>query len=104
VTGIEPGGFRTDWAGRSMMRAERSLADCDEVFEPRRQRRLERNANQPGDPKKAAAAMLRLIASDNPPAHLLLGGDAISLVREKLGYLKAEFDAWEQVSSSADFE
>jgi len=104
VTGIEPGGFRIDWAGRSMLRAERSLADCDEVFEPRRQRRLERNGNQPGDPKKAAAAMLRLIASDNPPAHLLLGGDAISLVPEKLGYLKTEFDAREQVSSSTDFE
>jgi hypothetical protein len=48
--------------------------------------------------------MLTLIASDNPPAHLLLGRDAISLVREKLGSLKSEFDAWEQVSSSTDFE
>lgn len=104
VTAVEPGGFRTDWAGRSMVRAERSIADYDEVFEPLRLRRLERNGNQPGDPKKAAAAMLKLIASDNPPAHLLLGRDAISLVREKLGSLKTEFDAWEQVSSSTDFE
>jgi hypothetical protein len=46
--------------------------------------------------------MRKLVASDNPPAHLLLGGDAVSL--EKLGLLKTEFDAWEQVSSSADFE
>lgn len=104
VTAVEPGGFRTDWAGRSMVRAERSIEDYDEVFEPLRQRRLERNGNQPGDPKKAGAAMLTLIASDNPPAHLLLGRDAISLVREKLGSLKSEFDAWEQVSSSTDFE
>ncbi|WP_454848028.1 oxidoreductase [Rhizobium binxianense] len=104
VTAVEPGGFRTDWAGRSMIRAERSIADYDEVFEPLRQRRNERNGSQPGDPKKAAAAMLTLIASENPPTHLLLGRDAISLVREKLGLLKTEFDAWEPVSSSTDFE
>jgi NAD(P)-dependent dehydrogenase (short-subunit alcohol dehydrogenase family) len=104
VTAVEPGGFRTDWAGRSMVRAERSIVDYDEVFEPLRQRRLERSGKQAGDPKKAAAAMLALIASENPPAHLLLGRDAISLVREKLGSLKTEFNAWEQVSSSTDFD
>jgi len=53
---------------------------------------------------KFALAMLKLIASDDPPAHLWLGRDAISLVREKLGSLRTEFDAWEQVSSSTDFE
>jgi NAD(P)-dependent dehydrogenase (short-subunit alcohol dehydrogenase family) len=104
VTAIEPGGFRTDWAGRSMVRAERSIPDYDEVFEPLRQRRLERSGKQSGDPKKAAQVMLQLIASENPPTHLLLGRDAISLVREKLGLLKSEFDAWEQVSASTDFE
>jgi NAD(P)-dependent dehydrogenase (short-subunit alcohol dehydrogenase family) len=104
VTAVEPGGFRTDWAGRSMARAQRSIPDYDDVFEPLRQRRLGYSGKQAGDPKKAGAAMLKLIASDNPPAHLLLGRDAISLVREKLGLLKTEFDAWEQVSSSTDFE
>ena len=104
VTAVEPGGFRTDWAGRSMVRAERSISDYDEIFEPWRQRRLERSGKQPGDPKKAAHVMLQLIASENPPTHLLLGRDAISLVREKLGLLKTEFDAWEQVSASTDFE
>ncbi|NTG49794.1 oxidoreductase [Agrobacterium rhizogenes] len=104
VTAVEPGGFRTDWAGRSMVRAERSISDYDEIFEPWRQRRLERSGKQPGDPKKAAQVMLQLIASENPPTHLLLGRDAISLVREKLGLLKTEFDAWEQVSASTDFE
>ncbi len=48
--------------------------------------------------------MLQLIASENPPTHLLLGRDAISLVREKLGLLKSEFDAREQVSASTDFD
>jgi NAD(P)-dependent dehydrogenase (short-subunit alcohol dehydrogenase family) len=104
VTAVEPGGFRTDWAGRSMVRAERSISDYDEVFEPLRARRLERNGRQAGDPKKAAEAMLKLVASDSPPTHLLLGRDAIDLVREKLGSLKSEFDAWEQVSGSTDFD
>jgi NAD(P)-dependent dehydrogenase (short-subunit alcohol dehydrogenase family) len=104
VTAVEPGGFRTDWAGRSMVRVERSIPDYDEVFEPLRQRRQERNGNQPGDPRKAADAMLALIASETPPSHLLLGRDAINLVREKLGLLKSEFDAWEQISASTDFE
>jgi NAD(P)-dependent dehydrogenase (short-subunit alcohol dehydrogenase family) len=104
VTAVEPGGFRTDWAGRSMVRAQRSISDYDEVFEPLRTRRLERNGRQAGDPKKAADAMLKLVASDNPPTHLLLGRDAVDLVREKLGLLKTEFEAWEQLSTSTDFE
>ena len=104
VTAVEPGGFRTDWAGRSMVRAPRSIPEYDEVFEPLRQRRLGYSGKQAGDPEKAANAMLKLVASENPPTHLLLGRDAISLVREKLGLLKTEFDAWEQVSASTDFE
>ncbi len=65
VTAVEPGGFRTDWAGRSMVRVERSIADYDAVFEPIRQRRLNYSGKQAGDPKKAAAAMLTLVESDN---------------------------------------
>ena len=103
VTAVEPGGFRTDWAGRSMVRAERKIADYNEVFEPLREARLSRNGKQPGDPKKAAQAILQIVASNNPPTHLLLGRDAVDLVREKLGLLKSEFDAWEQVSRSTDF-
>jgi NAD(P)-dependent dehydrogenase (short-subunit alcohol dehydrogenase family) len=104
VTAVEPGAFRTDWAGRSLVRAERKIADYDAVFDPIRERRRKLDGNQPGDPAKAARAMLKLVASDNPPMHLLLGRDAVTLVREKLGALKAEIDAWEAVSVSTDFE
>jgi NAD(P)-dependent dehydrogenase (short-subunit alcohol dehydrogenase family) len=104
VTAVEPGGFRTDWAGRSMVRAGRSIADYDSVFDPIRQRRQNYSGKQPGDPAKAARAILALVASDNPPAHLLLGRDAVGLVREKLGALKAEIDAWEKLSFSTDFD
>lgn len=104
VTAVEPGGFRTDCAGRSMVRAARSIPDYDTVFDPLRARREINSGRQPGDPAKAAQAILRLVASPEPPAHLLLGRDAIGLVREKLGALKAEIAAWEQVSLSTDFE
>jgi NAD(P)-dependent dehydrogenase (short-subunit alcohol dehydrogenase family) len=102
VTAVEPGGFRTDWAGRSMVRTARSIADYDEVMEPVRKRRMANSGKQTGDPKKAAQAMLKLAASDNPPAHLLLGSDAVKLVEDKLKALRAEFDAWRAVSLSTD--
>ena len=102
VTAVEPGGFRTDWAGRSMVRASRSIADYDPIIEPIRKRRMELSGWQVGDPRKAAQAMLKLALSDNPPAHLLLGSDAVRLVEEKKKSLQAEFDAWKSVSLSTD--
>jgi NAD(P)-dependent dehydrogenase (short-subunit alcohol dehydrogenase family) len=102
VTAIEPGGFRTDWAGRSMVRAERSIGDYDAIIEPIRKRRLEMSGRQVGDPKKAAQAMLKVALSDDPPAHLLLGSDAARLVEEKMKSLQAEFDAWKSITLSTD--
>lgn len=102
VTAVAPGSFRTDWAGRSMQRTARQIADYDASFDPIRKAREERSGKQPGDPVKAADAMLKLIDSPNPPAHLLLGSDALKLVREKLAQLEAEFAEWEEVSRSTD--
>jgi NAD(P)-dependent dehydrogenase (short-subunit alcohol dehydrogenase family) len=104
VTAVGPGGFRTDWAGRSLIRKERSISDYDEVFDPVRKRRQDNSGKQTGDPKKAAAAMLTLIEAENPPMHLLLGSDALRLVREKLDFLKSEFDAWEKLTLSTDVD
>jgi NAD(P)-dependent dehydrogenase (short-subunit alcohol dehydrogenase family) len=102
VTAIEPGGFRTDWAGRSMVRAARSIPDYDALIEPIRKRRMELSGWQVGDPAKAAQAMLQVAMSDNPPAHLLLGSDAVRLVDEKMQSLQAEFAAWKSLSLSTD--
>jgi NAD(P)-dependent dehydrogenase (short-subunit alcohol dehydrogenase family) len=102
VTAIEPGGFRTDWAGRSLVRAARSIADYDEVMNPARQRRMDYSGKQIGDPAKAAQAMLKVAISDNPPAHLLLGSDAVRLVEEKIKALQDDFAAWKDVSLSTD--
>jgi NAD(P)-dependent dehydrogenase (short-subunit alcohol dehydrogenase family) len=104
VTAVGPGGFRTDWAGRSLIRKERSIKDYDAVFDPVRKRRQEMSGKQVGDPKKAANAMLTLIEAENPPMHLLLGSDALRLVREKLDFLKSEFDAWENLTLSTDVD
>jgi NAD(P)-dependent dehydrogenase (short-subunit alcohol dehydrogenase family) len=73
VTAVAPGSFRTDWAGRSMIRTPRSIPDYDALFDPIRQAREEKSGKQLGDPAKAARAMLAVIDSDAPPAHLILG-------------------------------
>lgn len=102
VTAVAPGSFRTDWAGRSMTRTPRSIADYDQVFDPIRKAREEKSGKQLGDPQKAARAMLAAIAADCPPTHLLLGSDALGLVRDKLSALESEIREWEAVTVSTD--
>ena len=102
VTAVAPGSFRTDWAGRSMTRTPRSIADYDAIFDPIRQAREEKSGRQLGDPAKAARAMLAVIAADRPPAHLLLGSDALRLVRAKWAALEDEMRTWEAVTVSTD--
>lgn len=102
VTAVAPGSFRTDWAGRSMVRSPRRLPDYDALFEPVRQARQEKSGKQLGDPVKAAHAMLALIESQTPPTHLLLGSDALSLVRQKLEALGKEIEQWEKLTRSTD--
>ena len=102
VTAVAPGSFRTDWAGRSMVRTPRSIADYDALFDPVRAAREEKSGKQTGDPVKAARAMLAVIDAERPPAHLLLGSDALGLVRAKLSALSDEITAWEAVTLSTD--
>ncbi|WP_396333151.1 oxidoreductase [Burkholderia anthina] len=102
VTAVAPGSFRTDWAGRSMARTPRAIADYDAIFDPIRRAREEKSGRQLGDPVKAARAMLAVIDAERPPAHLLLGSDALGLVRGKLSALEDEIRAWETVTVSTD--
>ncbi|GAB5352177.1 oxidoreductase [Qipengyuania sp. 483] len=103
VTALAPGQFRTDWAGRSMQRTPRAIADYDAVMDPLRAARKKKSGNQPNDPAKAAAALLKLVASDNPPARLLLGEDALALVEQKLDDVREEIAAWEDVTRSTGY-
>ncbi|MGF6506619.1 oxidoreductase [Paraburkholderia sp. 32] len=102
VTAVAPGSFRTDWAGRSMTRTPRSISDYDDIFNPIRQAREEKSGKQLGDPSKAARAMLAAMAADHPPTRLLLGSDALGLVRDRLSALNVEIDAWEATTVSTD--
>jgi NAD(P)-dependent dehydrogenase (short-subunit alcohol dehydrogenase family) len=104
VTAVEPGMFRTDWAGRSLTRTPRSITDYDAVFGPLREARAQRSGQQPGDPAKAARVILQAVASPAPPAHLLLGPDAHRLVTEKLQALQAEIKAWESAPLATNFD
>jgi hypothetical protein len=64
----------------------------------------ENDGKQPGDPDKAAEAMIQAVESDNPPLRLALGEDAVSAIDEKLHSVKAELDAWKEVSLDTAFE
>jgi short-subunit dehydrogenase len=104
VSAIAPGQFRTDWAGRSMTRTERTISDYDKLMDPVRQARQNKSGKQPGDPAKAAQVLLQIIEAPNSPTHLLLGDDALKFVREKLQSLNAEFAAWENVTRSTGYK
>ncbi|WP_329059612.1 oxidoreductase [Amycolatopsis sp. NBC_01480] len=103
VTILEPGSFRTDWAGRSMVRSERSIVDYDELFEPIRAARQAASGHQLGDPAKAAEAVLQVIESEQPPVHLVLGSDALRLVAAGRSAVEADLRDWEGLSRSTDF-
>ncbi|WP_305787914.1 oxidoreductase [Symbioplanes lichenis] len=102
VTAIAPGSFRTDWAGRSMARAPRTIADYDELFDPIRQARQEVSGRQLGDPVRGAAAVLHILDVPEPPSHLVLGSDALKAVRAGREAVDRDIDNWEKLSRSTD--
>ena len=102
VTAVAPGSFRTDWAGRSMVRSPRSIGDYDALFDPVRNGRIDKSGKQLGDPDKAATAILQLIDLPEPPEHLLLGSDALTLVRARIEAMTAEIARHESLTRSTD--
>ena len=103
VTIVEPSGFRTDWAGRSAAESKNRIAD----YAPTAGKNLDDirgySGKQPGDPVRAAAAIIAAVESPNPPLRLLLGKAALKGARIKLDSLKKDFDAWEKTTLDADF-
>ena len=102
VTAVAPGSFRTDWAGRSMVRSARSISDYDTLFDPIRQSRIDKSGKQLGDPDRAAAAILTLVDMPEPPEHLLIGSDALALVRAKLEAMQSSLASYEELTRSTD--
>jgi NAD(P)-dependent dehydrogenase (short-subunit alcohol dehydrogenase family) len=100
---VEPSGFRTDWAGRSANESKHQIADYAATAGEWRSEIRADSGQQPGDPARAANAIIETIESPNPPHHLLLGNDAYEGATAKLEALGKEFKAWEAVSRGADF-
>jgi NAD(P)-dependent dehydrogenase (short-subunit alcohol dehydrogenase family) len=100
---VEPGGFRTDFAGRSLQQSATAIADYAETAGKRRKENETAHGRQPGDPVKAAAAIIAAIESSAPPELLVLGPDAAATFSAILEAQRAELDAWEKTSLSTDF-
>ena len=103
VTAIEPGAFRTDWASRSMRETSAPLKAYDETVGARRELIKATADVLPGDPRRAAEAVIMVSELEDPPLHLLLGRDVLSAFRTKLQDLKSSMDQWESVTKDVGF-
>jgi NAD(P)-dependent dehydrogenase (short-subunit alcohol dehydrogenase family) len=103
VTVVCPSGFRTDWAGRSANNSKIVIDDYSASAHKNKDAIRGYSGNQPGDPVRAAKAILKAVESANPPLHLLLGAAALKGARNKLEELKNDYDAWEETTVGADF-
>ncbi|MEM6261365.1 MAG: oxidoreductase [Bacteroidota bacterium] len=104
VTNVEPGPFRTDWAGRSATFTENSIEDYAASAGRNMNNIHNVSGNQAGDPRKAAEAMYALTELEKPPVHLPLGGPAYKRVRLKLKEMAKEVDAFEHIGLPTDFD
>jgi NAD(P)-dependent dehydrogenase (short-subunit alcohol dehydrogenase family) len=100
---VEPGAFRTDFAGRSLQQSSTAIADYAETAGRRRKEIDRSHGTQPGDPTKAARAIIQAVEAPNPPFRLALGSDAVAIIREELDAQRKELDAWEEISASTNY-
>lgn len=100
---VQPSGFRTDWAGRSANDAPVTIGDYAETAGMNQANIRGYSGNQPGDPVRAAKAIVQAVEADEPPFYFLLGKAALKNARLKLDALKADFDKWADVTEGADF-
>ena len=103
VTVIAPSGFRTDWAGRSANNSKIEIEDYAPTAGKNKNDIRGYSGNQPGDPVRAAKAIMKAVDSTNPPLRLLLGAAALKGARNKLVQLQKDFDEWEETTVGADF-
>ena len=101
---VEPGAFRTSFNGPGALLISGAIPAYDEQIEPLRAGMPDDDGKQPGDPAKAAAAILSALESADPPLRLALGNDAVDAIAESLDSAKAELAAWERVGRSAVFD
>jgi NAD(P)-dependent dehydrogenase (short-subunit alcohol dehydrogenase family) len=103
VTAIEPGPFRTEWAGARLQQTRSGLADYAETAQARMVQMSGYSGQQPGDPARAAQAMIEVALDPNPPRHLVLGKFGFDAVTAKLKARLAEIEARKDIALGADF-
>ena len=104
VTVVEPGAFRTDFAGRSLTQSSTVIDDYAETAGKRRKEHDTMHGTQPGDPAKAAQAIIAAVEADEPPAFLLLGNDALSVYRRLAAARLDTIETWEHLTTSTDLD
>ncbi|MBE9463906.1 oxidoreductase [Dyadobacter subterraneus] len=100
---VEPGPFRTDWAGRSLVETPVKIQDYFDTVASRIEASKKRSGQQQGDPVRGAEAIITAVLSESTNLRLLLGKPALDMAYEKLEKMKANFDAWKELTLSADF-
>ncbi|BBX99775.1 oxidoreductase [Mycobacterium seoulense] len=103
VTIVEPGAFRTDFAGRSLVQSATVIDDYAATAGQRRKENDTMHGNQAGDPAKAATAIIAAAESSDPPGFLLLGPDALAFYRYVADTRATEIAKWERLTSGTDF-
>ena len=103
VCSVQPGAFRTDWAGRSMQRSAIALEPYAEVA-ARMDMIAQMDGKQPGDPKRAAQVFLDLADHPNPPPQLLLGQGVLTTYKEKLQAIEQQLGEWQETTEGVDFK
>lgn len=104
VTLVEPGPFRTHWAGASSVRSKKIIDTYNDTSGQLIKYINGYTGTQPGDPAKAAKAIIKAVNSENPPLRLALGKTALEAIRKKISQLEKNYDEWEQVSMDTSFD
>lgn len=103
VTSVQPGPFRTNFAGSSLKMAERSMPDYEATVGARRKALKEMDGAQIGDPVRACHAMMKVVEAENPPLHLVLGSYAFQETVRYTGQLLSEVSSWRAEAFGSDF-
>lgn len=102
VTVIAPSGFRTDWAGRSANNSKIEIEDYKGTAHTNQDAIRGNSGVQPGDPVRAAQAIMKIVETEDAPVRLFLGAGALKGIRNKMAEMQTDIDAWEETTVWAD--